>query len=1051
MSVTESRREHLVISASAGSGKTFLLAHRYVELLAAGELPDRILATTFTRKAAAEIRQRVLSLLARAASDEGKCAALASRIKRTLTREDALRLLETMLRHLHRLQISTLDSFFAQLAGSFALELGLAPGWRIVDEDVEERLRHEAVRSLLAKGRRRDLAALLRLLARGQVRRSVHEQILGLARQLHDRFRDTPPGAWKSVRRPRAVPPERFEAAAKAVETFDLSGAPSLAKARGEDLERFHAADWDGFVATGIAGRLLRGHTEFRKQPIDPRLAALYEPLLDHAVALLLGRIVDQTDATHRLLEHFDRQYTRLKSEWKAMRFDDVTRALVDLRGRHGLIDIYFRLDARIGHLLLDEFQDTSLSQWRVLEPIAEEALSHADGSRSFFCVGDVKQAIYGWRGGLPQVFSDLRRRDEIEERPLHESFRSSPVIIDLVNDVFGELPRNPAVGDKHRQAVEAWHADFARHTTARKELAGYVRLAVAPAAGDDTEQAATTCEFAAREIARLRQEAPGRSIGVLVRKNETLSRMIFELRRLGIFASEEGGVRLTDSPAVLAVLSLMRLADHPGDEVSRFIVAESPLGRAVGLEGREADPARRVASSVRRRLATDGYGSTILRWSEQLAPACDSRSLERLLRLVDLAHRHDDEATLRPSDFVRRAEAAKVEDATASDVRVMTLHQAKGLEFDLVVLPELDCPLVGRQSPPILTWSHRPAAGVDRVTCYIKELLTVRRPELRCFLEEYYDRQVRDSLSLLYVGITRAKHALHLLIPPARNPEKFPEDFAGVLRGSLARDASCSAGSVPVERGNPRWHETAGEGGRDEGDAESSTPPAPELPPPELAPSRGRRRSLVRESPSALEGGELRLADRLRLDAPEGRRRGSLIHAWFEAIDWLDGGVPSEDELLRRAAAHLAPGERPEEFVEEFRGMLEHTAVREALSREAAVERLGVRPGQRRDLTVRVDRERRFALRQEDRILSGTFDRLVTLRDGERPVAAEIVDFKTDRVEPEDAAGIERLVEFYRPQLEAYRQAAARLTRLPGEKIRAQLLFVRAGVARFV
>src|SRR5688572_10523294 len=129
------RFPHLVIRASAGTGKTHQLALRYIALLAAGARPDEVLATTFTRKAAGEILDRVLYRLAQAAGDERSARELAEQTKdASLTPERCRELLVATIRSLHCLRIGTLDSFFLQVAGSFSHELGLPAGWSIGDE-----------------------------------------------------------------------------------------------------------------------------------------------------------------------------------------------------------------------------------------------------------------------------------------------------------------------------------------------------------------------------------------------------------------------------------------------------------------------------------------------------------------------------------------------------------------------------------------------------------------------------------------------------------------------------------------------------------------------------------------------------------------------------------------------------------------------------------------------------------------------------------------------------------------------------------------------------
>jgi len=222
----------------------------------------------------------------------------------------------------------------------------------------------------------------------------------------------------------------------------------------------------------------------------------------------LVGRVAMQTEATFQLLEKFDVEYQRLKYSHRAMRFEDVTRRVGDIRS---LVDegrLSFRLDSRIDHLLLDEFQDTSPRQWRVLRPLSERVSSGA-GDTSFFCVGDVKQAIYGWRGGVAEIFDAIDRQlDDLKQESLNISFRCSQPVIDTVNRVFDGISKHPSLG-RAENAVRRWCDRFKRHETAKRELAGYVELLTSPRPVEGETQRDITIGFAARRIAEVVAEVP--------------------------------------------------------------------------------------------------------------------------------------------------------------------------------------------------------------------------------------------------------------------------------------------------------------------------------------------------------------------------------------------------------------------------------------------------------------------------------------------------------------------------------------------------------------
>ena len=581
-----------------------------------------------------------------------------------IDRAGCLGMLREMVRHLHRLRVSTLDSFFVQIAQSFSLELGLPPGWVIAEEIADQALRGEAVRSVLRSESTQDVVRLMHLLTKGEAARSVSEQIAALVSALYGIYVEAPAEAWRSLPRQKQLGPTELLAAIDALGRVPLPQGVRYQNARAQDLANADGGDWEAFLGKGLGAKVFDGTELFYGNPIPAEILAVYRPLVQHAKAAILARIADQTEATRELLERFDSAYQRLKTSERSLRFEDVTRRLSEAAVADRLNEVVYRLDGQVAHLLLDEFQDTSAQQWRVLRPFAQRVIC-GGADRTFFCVGDVKQAIYGWRGGVAEIFEALD--DEfggLASQALNQSFRSSRVVIDCVNKVFEGIAHNPVL-QKCPAAAQKWSLRFAPHTTA-KDLPGYCRMVAAPQAGDNEEQWVATLRYAAEEVARLHAQAPGLVIGVLVRRNVAVARLIFELRRLGVDASEEGGNPLTDSPAVQVLLSLLTLADHPGDTTARFHVAASPLARHVGLTDHADSPAAwRLAETTRRRLMVEGYGPVLDGWSKQLAAVCDRRDVSRLEQLVEMAYSYEDRATTRPGDFVDLVRQQKVEDPT--------------------------------------------------------------------------------------------------------------------------------------------------------------------------------------------------------------------------------------------------------------------------------------------------------------------------------------------------------------------------------------------------
>ena len=185
-----------VIQASAGSGKTTTLTNRYIQLVLANEQPERILATTFTRKAASEIRNRIFVRLAHAAADSKGLAQLNNLLETSITHAQAADALVKLIQLQHRLSICTIDSLLVKIGQSFALESGLPIDWKIADHSAVNGMREEAIRTILKRHAWADLQVLLRFLNQGKNKRSVLTGILAATQDLYQLFLESDEAAW---------------------------------------------------------------------------------------------------------------------------------------------------------------------------------------------------------------------------------------------------------------------------------------------------------------------------------------------------------------------------------------------------------------------------------------------------------------------------------------------------------------------------------------------------------------------------------------------------------------------------------------------------------------------------------------------------------------------------------------------------------------------------------------------------------------------------------------------------------------------------------------
>ena len=955
-----------MVRASAGSGKTYLLSSRLIGLLAQGEAADGILATTFTRKAASEILDRVLLRLAQAAMDDSKLQELATSIRGPggagaavdiPDRAACLKLLGQLLRSLHRFRVGTLDSFFMQVARCFAGELDLSPGWTIADAPLELRLHAQALDALLSGEKPGRMAATLLDMGRGEARKAVHGSLLGkisllltLQRQVDPQvsdpwtpvFADLPAGAVLPV---DALVRRCEELAEK------VAGVPLPLKANGEPDSRWQKAvakltvalgdrAWKDFFSTGLPSKMVAGgvlmpavEIEFYRHAPGDELAAILDEACVLARQDLGGWLIRQGKAMGRLAGRYEKTFLSCQRQAAAYRYEDVTHALslraLMARGD----DLSFRLDARIQHLLLDEFQDTSLPQWEVLAPLLEGLLADREGRHAAVLVADPKQSIYGWRGARPELVGYVQERYALAEETLPLSYRSSQVVLDVVARLFGSLTDNPLVLDRPEAGATAarWTRDFHQQKAAHTKLPGYARVAIGPVPAGRGNLQRGVLDRAVEIVRELHEETPPANIGILVRENRSVAYLIAALRRAGVRASGEGGTPLTDSAPVNALLALLRLADHPGDRLARYHVARTPVGRMAGFEDHEQDAAaRHLADRVREELLNAGYGRFLQEWSRSLAGHCDQREAARLQQMVELGFRWDARATLRPTDFILFVEKERVEEPSGAPIRVMTVHQSKGLEFDVVVLPQLHLSLEPQDRDKVAMPLRDEESG--RVRCiypYADKATQALFPELREAHAQFWSSGFRDALSGIYVAMTRARYALHLVLPA--DGDKGPSSTfsaAALLRAALAPGKAAAEGdSFFFEAGerdwfrhlpDAAWHGVPGpeHAGEEPGAAGQAAKDIV------LRRAGGRSSNLPSLSPSAMEGGgRVKLAEMMTLKGGAGARlQGVIVHAWCEAIDWLDEasaggtGIPQES-ILVGLARDVAPGYQDDEI----------------------------------------------------------------------------------------------------------------------------------------
>ena len=1060
MSSADHSLGNVIQQASAGTGKTYALSNRYLELVARGVDPETILATTFTRKGSGEILDRIVQRLGKAATSDEQAAELADALKLRIDREQSAKLLRRMMDQLPHLQIGTLDSFFNRVARAYCFELRLPTAWAIVDSVRENSLRERAIQTVLSQ---QQAIQLLRLMSKTDADRRIADAAFDLVNDLYEKFRDSTQAAWSLMS--HVVPVSLREAARVVAEAGEMSGLTDNQITEVEKIKAaIQAGAWDELPEKTLLHKVLDGDLKYRNQAIPQSLRDWCIKVLDLCRRQIQYLVAQRTAATWGILALIAAELQPLQVQRGELQFSDVTYHLsrsIQLKAE----SLSARMGQRIDHLLLDEFQDTSPQQWAIISPIAQH-VTELNSNRSFFCVGDKKQAIYAWRGGVAEIFDAAHEflGGRVSEAPqLVQSRRSCPAIIETVNQVFSNITRTHVANDYEREVFKNWQMAFPQHTTVHVAMPGCVsveRAACTPETVKLDSDTIKECVVAATvaEVQRLHQSIPNGTIAVLARGNEPIADIAFRLQRLKIPTSEEAGNPPTDSAAVELVLSAMTLADHPSDGVARYHLAHSPLAMRYGLAPEERKNqlenqriAHAASAKIRHELLHSGYGPTIYRIARDLTTHCTNRELSRLEQLVEMAFAYDSSWTLRPQRFVDFVRQQRVLDPTGARVRLMTVHASKGLEFDIVVAPMFNFQNKwASKTPSVVAGRSDPGKPIDAICRYVdKDSRRMLPDAIQNTFEEHSSALVNEELCVLYVMMTRAIHQLSVIVPPrAKNDQSNP---VGVLLATL-NTSSDESENLIFETGNSNWsqsitgHADTAES-RDAIKAGPADSVAKAILPVRLAVGARTGRGMDWTKPSG--GDETKRLAPLRDLWQSGERheaieRGIYFHACLRHVEWLDD--PPEDRVLQATLAGMAVGSKQSiETIRDFRQLCELSVLRQWLTRETYLNGLMARrfPASRpllEPIRLDVQNERRFVIQHETKMLEGGIDRLVLIFEGDRLVAADIFDFKTggssDRVDSRNLTG-------YRSQLGQYRAMSAKFLRLDPKQIGGFLLFV--------
>ncbi|QQW95805.1 RecB-like helicase [Helicobacter pylori] len=727
----DTKRQCMALKASAGSGKTFALSVRFLALLFKGANPSEILTLTFTKKATAEMKERILDylkILQKENLEDEKEKEKSQNILKELEEKYRLNpsLVQNSAQKIYQrflnaeMRISTIDAFFQSILRKFCWFVGLSANFEVnEDTKVHQQQLNASFLSALNNEQLEELSVFITqcLSHDSYTSDSILERLRFLKNKLY------------------LFDPNKKEHA------FDEEGFLEKLRSLNQQIQSVETAsdtaktaikcdDFRGFLNSSLTWLEKKSEYRYFKKFKDkiPTLESECEEIENDLKRYYEAR----ESALFKKFPKFIQLYDKATSKIQALDFDaikDKVHALLNGYEEMPAEFFYFRLDSKIAHILIDEFQDTSLNDYKILAPFIDEikaGIGQAKWHRSVFFVGDVKQSIYGFRGSFSSLFESVSK--DFYHDNLQFNHRSSPLIINYVNTIFKKAYQNSPTAYLEQKYPKTSSNKHARD--------GYVKVSLV---ADERELLLEQILQEAKNL--LEHRIDPKDITLLCATNDDaleiknyLQENLSEIR-----PSTESSAKLSQFVESKIIKNALEyaLAEEPYKPFYKHSVLK--------LAGYLHDDAIALAGFNPKKESVAGFVWKVMELFE-LYGECAQICLELAVGCEDA------------NEFLEKLEAKEIASFNAKGAQIMTIHKSKGMQFPYVIV----CERLGKPKSNSSNQFLEEYSGTELLRLYyrMKNREVVDKDYARALDKEEAAKD-HEETNVYYVAFTRAELGL--------------------------------------------------------------------------------------------------------------------------------------------------------------------------------------------------------------------------------------------------------------------------------------------------